>query len=575
MSKYKTYAMIISSLVLLLVGVTYSFFNYTKTGGANTLSVGGVHFTSSETGNINLTNVFPIERTDALNDNTNTGEVVITITGDTTYDNGLEYLVSVENLNIETSSHRKIPLGIIVTPEKDNTELGTQSNDYFTVRGGNTSYYKVLANDTIKDGDYIFVGYIRPGQSEINGKIGIRAYIDVDKIAISDTYNYYGTDSMGTTYNWVNGRIVLTTSEWNSLQGNNAISFKVKVEANDGLWVSEPASRNDMNHVGALFSSGARYEGQRENVTEIYFIRMSEEMINAHSNVVDLTEDGGSGVVKAWMDGTKLYIASPGTTYFPVLSAGLFANFTNLTSISFGNIDTSEVENMNSMFYRDENLISLDLSCFDTSNVTNMSGLFQYCTSLESIDLSSFDTSNVTDMSVMFNRCSTLTSIDLKSFDTSSVERLSSMFYGCINLITLDLSGWGSDYLNSIEGLLNECTNLQSINMSGFNFGMVTSLAGLFYSQYLPNLEVIDFSDVNISNVTETNAAFSTPKLRTVYVSNTWDTSGITSSGGMFYNCYAIVGGAGTTYDENHIDKEYARVDGGQSNPGYFTLKTN
>ena len=34
-------------------------------------------------------------------------------------------------------------------------------------------------------------------------------------------------------------------------------------------------------------------------------------------------------------------------------------------------------------------------------------------------------------------------------------------------------------------------------------------------------------------------------------------------------------GGAGTVHDENHIDKEYARIDGGTENPGYFTAKTN
>ena len=37
----------------------------------------------------------------------------------------------------------------------------------------------------------------------------------------------------------------------------------------------------------------------------------------------------------------------------------------------------------------------------------------------------------------------------------------------------------------------------------------------------------------------------------------------------------SLVGGNGTIYDANHIDKTYARVDGGTDNPGYLTLKTN
>ena len=32
-----------------------------------------------------------------------------------------------------------------------------------------------------------------------------------------------------------------------------------------------------------------------------------------------------------------------------------------------------------------------------------------------------------------------------------------------------------------------------------------------------------------------------------------------------------MVGGKGTTYDENHTDAEYARIDRGISSPGYLT----
>jgi hypothetical protein len=44
----------------------------------------------------------------------------------------------------------------------------------------------------------------------------------------------------------------------------------------------------------------------------------------------------------------------------------------------------------------------------------------------------------------------------------------------------------------------------------------------------------------------------------------------------MFTSSTYLIGGAGTTYDANHVDKEYARVDDPQNGkPGYFTLKTN
>ena len=39
----------------------------------------------------------------------------------------------------------------------------------------------------------------------------------------------------------------------------------------------------------------------------------------------------------------------------------------------------------------------------------------------------------------------------------------------------------------------------------------------------------------------------------------------------MFYGCTSLVGGAGTTYSANHVGATYAHIDGGTSNPGYFT----
>ena len=45
----------------------------------------------------------------------------------------------------------------------------------------------------------------------------------------------------GTTTEWVHGRTVLTTEEWNSLQ-SSGVSFQVRVEANEGTWVPNPGS---------------------------------------------------------------------------------------------------------------------------------------------------------------------------------------------------------------------------------------------------------------------------------------------------------------------------------------------
>lgn len=61
--------------------------------------------------------------------------------------------------------------------------------------------------------------------------------------------------------------------------------------------------------------------------------------------------------------------------------------------------------------------------------------------------------------------------------------------------------------------------------------------------------------------------------LQTIYVGNDWSTNAVTSSESMFEECTSLVGGKGTTYDENHTDITYARIDGGEDAPGYFTYK--
>ena len=62
--------------------------------------------------------------------------------------------------------------------------------------------------------------------------------------------------------------------------------------------------------------------------------------------------------------------------------------------------------------------------------------------------------------------------------------------------------------------------------------------------------------------------------LRTIYVGSGWNTASVTASSNMFTNCTSLVGGQGTTYNSsNPKDKTYAHIDGGPSNPGYFTDK--
>jgi hypothetical protein len=61
--------------------------------------------------------------------------------------------------------------------------------------------------------------------------------------------------------------------------------------------------------------------------------------------------------------------------------------------------------------------------------------------------------------------------------------------------------------------------------------------------------------------------------LKTIYAGDGWDISKVINTEGMFKNCPNLVGGKGTKYNSEVIDKTRAKIDGGKKNPGYFTAK--
>ena len=231
------------TLLLFVVGTTYAFFNYTRTGSANTLTVGRIYFISRQEETINLSNLFPIDpaETGVMDDTTKVGTLEIEIEGDTDYNGGVEYLISTVNSTNYTSEGRRIPISLDVQV----TDLGNSSDTYFTARNAkNATIYTRLSGNSIVGDQQLLVGYIKPNTTSgtkegVNGKITIKAYFDKNKISISDTYDGTESDINGTTNNWVDDRVVLTTDEWNTLS-STGISFKVKIEANEGIWVEEP-----------------------------------------------------------------------------------------------------------------------------------------------------------------------------------------------------------------------------------------------------------------------------------------------------------------------------------------------
>ena len=212
------------------------------------------------------------------------------------------------------------------------------------------------------------------------------------------------------------------------------------------------------------------------------------------------------------------------------------------TILDVSNFNTSNVTNMRSMFATCYYLSTLDVSHFNTANVTDMYGMFAYCGSLSSLDVSNFITSNVTRMDWMFVNCYGLRTLDLSNFNTANVTDMTSMFSGCHNLRSLDLSSdFNTANVIDMTSMFNECHNLRSLDVSSFNTANVTSISSLFSE--CRNLTGLTFGKGfamdNCTNIT--NVFNGCSKLRYLDFYESDDVDAITqieraSSNSMFYN---------------------------------------
>ena len=209
-----------------------------------------------------------------------------------------------------------------------------------------------------------------------------------------------------------------------------------------------------------------------------------------------------------------------------------FDNYTG-TSLDLSWLDTSNMTDMNRMFYDCEKVTSLDVSSFNTSKVTNMSNMFYGCRSLTSLDVSHFNTSNVTNMYNMFSTLYYgLSSLDLSNFDTSKVTNMSNMFSYCRGLKTPNISNFNTSNVTNMEYMFYDCSGLSNIDVSSFDTSNVTNMGNMFAS--CDGLRNLDLSNFNTSNVTDMNNMFSYSDNLTSVDLSSFDTSNVTNMHYLF-----------------------------------------
>ena len=244
-------------------------------------------------------------------------------------------------------------------------------------------------------------------------------------------------------------------------------------------------------------------------------------------------------------------------------------------------LSEDSVGSMTLTFYYDMDKAShngLDVGPFDYGSLDSGRGWDDVCNKIQKVvfDPSFANCTSITSTAIWFDHCSNLSVIEgIENLNVSNVTDMNSMFNGCSSLTSLNLSTFVTEKVSNMRNLFNGCSNLTSLNVNNFNTSNVIATIQMFLG--CSSLETLDLSSFNTGKVSNMSEMFrGCSSLKTIYVGSEWSTSGIKSDGygsGVFSDCTNLVGGAGTTYNYNHVDYTYAHIDGGTSNPGYFTAK--
>ena len=95
-----------------------------------------------------------------------------------------------------------------------------------------------------------------------------------------------------------------------------------------------------------------------------------------------------------------------------------------------------------------------------------------------------------------------------------------------------------------MDAMFSDCSELTELDLSSFDTAKVEYMNYMFRGCY---------------------------KLTAIYVSDKFITNQVVDASDMFTSCFALIGGNGIQYTDSYLS--YAHIDGGPSNPGYFTAK--
>ena len=151
----------------------------------------------------------------------------------------------------------------------------------------------------------------------------------------------------------------------------------------------------------------------------------------------------------------------------------------------------------------------------------------------------SFANARPTSCYKWFDMCTSLTEIEgVENLNTEKVTNMGSMFSGCHVLNPLDVSNFDTQNVENMSCMFSNCEGLNSLDLSKFDTQKVTNMNSMFWNS---------------------------SALTTIYVSDKFVTTKVSSGSEMFKDCTPLKG-AIDKYEVSKTDKTYANY-----KTGYFT----
>ena len=218
---------------------------------------------------------------------------------------------------------------------------------------------------------------------------------------------------------------------------------------------------------------------------------------------------------------------------------GFFNECSNIISLDLSNLNIKTITNIVFMFNKCYKLKDIKgINKIITDKITDLNSIFQGCQELEYLDLSNCSTINIKNMAFMFNGCSKLKKIiGLNKLITNKVRDMKAMFCKCKELEYLDISNFNTSNVTDVSGMFSGCNKLKEINgINNFSLNNVIYMKGLF--QACHNIEYLSLSNFNTYNVIDMSFMFNDCyKLKEIKGINKFYTGKVRDMKGMFRKC--------------------------------------